>query len=234
MIFTITQGDLLPKLAATLKNTDGSPFNLTGCTVKFIYRPQGGSGAFVKKNASIVGSMTAGTVEYSWDLVDTSVPGSFVGQFEVTLPSASLLTFPNGSYIDFRVAAQLDSAEALPTSVSDFVQPIRSILSDTDPDVPAFDTEQIEDAVRTVLKMGRIPGFTLGNDLDTVSPRLDWRTDPLSYSRVVMHAVRLFVVGITRTSFNTRAFSESIGEPKELVDSVINDVYKLDNGEMSL
>lgn len=97
--FYIKQGDLLPPLDATLKYSDGTVINLTGCTVKFLMRKIT-SGAVKVNAAAAVQIAAAGTVRYTWTGTDTDTVGEFQGEFEVTeTATGKKLTAPNDGYI---------------------------------------------------------------------------------------------------------------------------------------
>jgi hypothetical protein len=88
MATTIThfKGNRSPSLADTIR-IDGTPFDLTGSSVKFKMRAEGSSTLKVDSAATIV-SPTAGTVRYDWASADVDTGGEFFGWWEVTLPSA--------------------------------------------------------------------------------------------------------------------------------------------------
>jgi hypothetical protein len=84
-------GDLSPSINATLQNSDGSAFNLTGCTAAF-QLSQNGQVLFTKP-ATVINA-SAGTVQYSWQSGDTNQYGVCTGVFIVTLPGGATQTFP--------------------------------------------------------------------------------------------------------------------------------------------
>lgn len=110
---------------------------------------------------------------------------------------------------------------------------MRVLLNDNDPDgIYAYEDEQLLDALATTVDMGRVPGFIMENG--GIVPDLLPAIDPTNFTRLCLWAVRFFIVDRSRVSFNTRAFSESIGQPFELVDALLNDLYKLEHGDQCL
>lgn len=99
--FTIKKGDLLPVLDATLVPATGQTFTLVGASVRFQMWSKSG-GTKIDAPATIVDAI-AGTVRYTWLAGDTDTAEGFLGQFQVTFPSGSVETFPNGSSIVVRV-----------------------------------------------------------------------------------------------------------------------------------
>lgn len=103
--FRIKKGDTLPTVRATLSDEEGV-FDLTNCTVKFVFR-NSQSGVAVKKDASVV-SATAGEVEYAWGAGDTDVPGVYLYEWEVTLTlSSKVISFPNGESRLFEIISDV-------------------------------------------------------------------------------------------------------------------------------
>lgn len=100
---TIKQGDTGPPLIATLKGRDGVAQNLTGASVKL----------------NVVGVMTLdhatctildavnGKVQYDWQSANTTAVGKSRGEFEVTLVDGTIVTFPNDSFFEINIVAQL-------------------------------------------------------------------------------------------------------------------------------
>lgn len=116
------------------------------------------------------------------------------------------------------------------TSLASFVEPVRALLNDNDPmGVYMIDTEEIIAAMKLILNTGKVPGYAVSST--DVAPDLT-PADTNAYARLVYHTAKIFTNVMARESFNTRAFSESIGEAKELIGAVIDEVYRLENGEM--
>ncbi len=85
-------GDLSPSIVATMQNSDGSIFNLTGCTVLFQMSQQG---QILFSHEATITNATAGIVQYNWQESDTEdVYGVCTGQFIVTLLGGATQTFP--------------------------------------------------------------------------------------------------------------------------------------------
>lgn len=119
------------------------------------------------------------------------------------------------------------------SALTDFIRPVRSLLNDNDPDgIYAYENEQIVDALQSVVEFGKVPGFVIADS--AIVPDLVAADDPNNYYRLCLRTAEMFVRERTRVSFNTRAFSEVIGQPFELVDAIIQEIYKLDNGEQCL
>ena len=67
-------GDLSPSIVATLQNSDGSIFNLTGCTVLFQMSQQG---QILFSHAALVTNASGGVVQYNWQESDTEMFTAF-------------------------------------------------------------------------------------------------------------------------------------------------------------
>lgn len=104
--FYIKRGDRLPTLARTLKFTDGSVIDLSGCTVRWKMREKVGGTVMVDAAATIV-SASEGKVEYAWALIDTDTVGHFVGEWQVTYPDAKVLTVPTMNFVNVHVVESL-------------------------------------------------------------------------------------------------------------------------------
>ncbi len=103
--FTLRQNDRLPSIAATLKNADGTPIDLTGATVKFQMNSAAGTNK-INSSATVV-SAVAGTVQYDWGATDTDTVGDYVACWEITFSSTKKLTCPNGSNYSITIVADL-------------------------------------------------------------------------------------------------------------------------------
>lgn len=118
------------------------------------------------------------------------------------------------------------------TDLSDFHAPLRVILGDRDPDIHIYDSDQLTEALKLVLNLGKVPGYAVGDDGETVDPEIVPKDDPTAFARILFHAARRFVVTLTSNSFKTRAFSESFGHSRELIDDILKEAYELEHGEM--
>lgn len=91
--FTI--GDLLRVPQASLKNSDGTPVNLTGQIVKFRMTAQSdGSVKVNDANATIV-DPTTGAVKYQWIAADVNTAASYWAWF-IRLEASNTEHFPAG------------------------------------------------------------------------------------------------------------------------------------------
>lgn len=78
----IVQNDRLPILEFTIEK-GGVAFNLTGYTVVFSMLNNAGVRK-IDKQACVVVSAAAGTVQYSWQEGETDTAGDFTGEVQVT------------------------------------------------------------------------------------------------------------------------------------------------------
>ena len=103
---TIKQNDTWPKLEATLSDANG-PVDLTAATsVKFIMRKVGGTPIVTGTGAKKSPPGVDGVVTYTWIAADTSVVGSYEGEFELTFPGG-VETFPNEGYFTIEIVDDL-------------------------------------------------------------------------------------------------------------------------------
>lgn len=91
--FTVKQNDTSPDIQCTLDGID----SLSGCTVTFHARRDGTDTAQVDAAATVVDEDTP-TVKYVWQSGDTATVGWYRIEWEVTLPSGAIVTFPNNGY----------------------------------------------------------------------------------------------------------------------------------------
>lgn len=116
------------------------------------------------------------------------------------------------------------------TAISDFYEAIRFILDDNDDDIKTFTDDALLRGVRTVLKMGKIKGYTLGNDNISISPDL---TNPNAFALVCYHVCKMSVdARPDRYSYRRRAVSESFGSWRNFLMSLENEIFHLENGVM--
>ncbi len=104
----VRQNDTLPYFDFTLiKNSQGTPHDLTGATVVFSMASEIGETPKIDEgNVTIVDAL-AGEVRYSFDAADTDTIGMFYGEFEVTFSDGRILTFPEGDYINVNIIGEI-------------------------------------------------------------------------------------------------------------------------------
>jgi len=104
----IRQNDTLPYFDFTLiKNSQGTPHNLTGATVVFSMVSEIGETPKIDEGSVTIVDALAGEVRYSFDAVDTDTVGTFYGEFEVTFSDGRILTFPEGEYIIINIIEEI-------------------------------------------------------------------------------------------------------------------------------
>ena len=116
------------------------------------------------------------------------------------------------------------------TAISDFYEPIRFLLEDRDPTIQLYSDDQLLIAVRTCIRLQRVPGYSLAVDLTQITPEV---ADPNKWALVVYHTVKHYVDNQPdRYSYRTRAVSESFGGWRGFLDELKTNIYKLENGAM--
>jgi len=83
---SLTVGDTLPPVEATLLDPTGSPVNLTGAEVHFLLY-NSASGEKVVESLASINDAEGGKVTYSWSSEDTEDSGYFDGKFRVKFGS---------------------------------------------------------------------------------------------------------------------------------------------------
>lgn len=226
----LTKGDLRPALEDQLLRPDGTPEDLTGIqSVKLNYQNLR-TGAVGSGGATVVQPATDGNVDYQWVAADVANVGDYIGDWEVKFADGKTAHYPNdGQHFEFRIAP---SASA-PMAIAAFRKFIRTMLGDSGPDIFQFSADELDDAVRLTVNLGRATGVSLTADglglTPTVSP-----ADPaqaLNWAKIVYHSAKLFIMpNASSSSFRTRGLSEHFGESKERVFELLNEIYELDNG----
>lgn len=110
------------------------------------------------------------------------------------------------------------------------------MIGDNDPDIQFRENSQIDAAIKLVLNLGKVVGDQTTVDNYTysggnTSPDLTSTEDPKAFAQLVYYAARQFIVDISPTSWRTRAFSESIGENREKIWALLEDIWNLENGD---
>lgn len=228
MNFSLTQGDQLPALEDTLI-IDGVAVDLTGAQVFLSYQNEA-TGRVRTVGASVVSPATSGKVRYSWDTVDTSDVGDCVGQWKVVFSDGKPLTFPSEPF-PFRLRLPVSTLHG----IAAFRQPIRTMLGDNHPDLKQYAADQIDDAIRLVVNLGKIPNVVLAADgmnlVPPVKPINDLGAVDQNWARIILYAVKIFVMPNSSTwAYRTRALSEVFGENKHLVLEILQEIYDLEAG----
>jgi hypothetical protein len=93
--FFLCVGDQLPLIAEQLVNGDGTFPNLTGATVAFTVRDLTHASAVFGGAATVLDPIAA-TVQYTWQVSDTTAAGTYIYRWIVTFPGGKQESFPNG------------------------------------------------------------------------------------------------------------------------------------------
>lgn len=105
--WTLFEGDLLPPLQTTVKDGDGNPFDLTGCTAVFVMNTSDGEA--LVRSAATISDPANGVLYYQWQSGDTDArTGSDPNRayFEITDGSRKF-TVPSADYIYITILARL-------------------------------------------------------------------------------------------------------------------------------
>lgn len=104
--WVVKQGDTLPVMRAGLKQANGAAIDWEDASVVFVYQRR--DQAAVRKAAEILSyDDVEAIVEVVWDENDFAAAGEFKAEFEATLASGKIETFPNGTYITMVVKGDL-------------------------------------------------------------------------------------------------------------------------------
>lgn len=91
---------------AQLQNADGTPIDLTNCTVKFSMILTSGGQLKVNALCAIIDAVN-GKVRYSWQAADSSAYGDYKAEFQITFPDGSIQTVPNDGYITISIVKEI-------------------------------------------------------------------------------------------------------------------------------
>ncbi len=102
---TLKRGDTRHALKAILKDSSGSPVDLTGCTVTFCMAPLGQPA--VVSRAVDIHDTAGGEVWVVFAPGETDVSGVYRAEFQVTYGDGRKETFPSGGYISIQILSDL-------------------------------------------------------------------------------------------------------------------------------
>jgi Rib/alpha/Esp surface antigen-like repeat protein len=91
MSVKIVQDDTRPPLEFNLTQ-DGSPVDLSGCTVKFYMKDATSGSVKISGSTCVITDATKGKCKYLWTSSDTNTAGTYVGEVEVTFPDGKIQT----------------------------------------------------------------------------------------------------------------------------------------------
>lgn len=91
----LKRNDTLPKVKVSVVDSiTGLPVDLTGGSADFIMVTDDENKTVIVNNSATITDAPNGKIEYSWIGLDTSTSGSYLAEFEITLPTGKL-TLPN-------------------------------------------------------------------------------------------------------------------------------------------
>ncbi len=102
---TIKRGDTRRAIRAVLKNTQGTPVNLSGCSVSFYMAPPGRPP--IISRAVDIHDALAGEVWVVFAPGETDISGVYRAEFRVTYGDGRRETFPNNGYINIQILSDL-------------------------------------------------------------------------------------------------------------------------------
>ncbi|MGH3429788.1 MAG: hypothetical protein ACRD3Q_12440 [Terriglobales bacterium] len=198
-MLSIYQGQLSPSVTDTI-SVNGTPFNLTDCTVTFNMRAADSSTLAVSAAATIVNT-AAGTVRYDWNSGDTDATGYYVFWWTVALANGDDQDTPE---TDLQIAAHAVPAANALCTVTDVH--VAMEIPQTDTTLDPIITEYINEASAAIIKATRrefAPVTTSSARTFRVSNRgrIDFTAfgmDLQSATQVMLHPEEaMYVVGAT-------------------------------------
>lgn len=110
-VFIIRQGDTLPELQIAIKTFGplGSivPFNLSAVTASTFSMVDDCGNVIIPEASSTIMCSSGGTLQYSWAAEDTTEPGKYLGEFELSFSGGTQMTVPTMGAIEILVQKRL-------------------------------------------------------------------------------------------------------------------------------
>lgn len=104
--FYVKAGDISPALRTNLLDGFGDRVNLTNATARFHMRELKTKTTVLDALATVADDRL-GVVQYNWKPGETSTPGIYQAEFEITYPDGSQETFPSDGYIDVEIKGKV-------------------------------------------------------------------------------------------------------------------------------
>lgn len=106
--YLIRQNDKDLVIRTILEDANGTPVNLSGATVRFHMSNIDGTATGSIATAAVNENATStGQVAYTLTAANTTTPGLYLAEFQVTFSSTAIQTYPNNRFILVRVTPQV-------------------------------------------------------------------------------------------------------------------------------
>lgn len=93
------KGDTEPPLRRQIiQASTGLPYDLTGASAKFIMTEEDMVTGKINAPAVIESPPSSGFLRYDWQTGDTDIEGNYPSEFQITLQSGKIITFPPGEF----------------------------------------------------------------------------------------------------------------------------------------
>jgi hypothetical protein len=227
-MITLTIGSSL-RLLATLG------VDLTGQTVTFAFQPVNPAtvtsdgvavdltGAGEQTRTATIVDAASGQVAYTLTAADSAVAGLYRGQFRFTADNREQI-FPASGWLDFEVLDFM--APGSFSSLTDFCEPVRAIMGDFRTPYK-FADDAIAGVVRSIVRMGEVPGYGITSNGLSVAPAV---SVPADLARLVYHSARVLLrPNIGGFGWRTRAMSVRRENQREFLRELENVIYYLEN-----
>ena len=210
--------------------------DLTGLTVQFNFElvPEGvsdGLGFVIGLATSAVQTRTAtivdepgGQVQYTLLPPETQVAGHYRAQFTYLDGAGKQQHFPASGWFYFEV--QAFSAPTSFATLTDFCEPVRAIMGDFRQPY-MFEDGALTSVVRTVVRCGHVPGYTISADGLKLLPAV---ASPQDMALIVYHsALALLRPKVRGESFKQRAIVIRKENQRDFLQQLEVTIYYTDN-----
>jgi len=210
--------------------------NLTGYTVNFVFEQVNPvssdssgyvitlGGSQVQTRVATVVNAQAGLAAYTLTSSDTLTPGNYRAQFVFTDSSGQQQFFPDTGWLWFDI--QAFAAPTLFSALADFCEPVRAIMGDFRKPFK-FEDASIASVVRSVVRGGHVPNFSITADAMKVSPAL---TRPADFALLVYWCARtLLRPNVRGESWSTRGLKVRRSDQKDFLFELENLLYYAEN-----